>query len=90
MFACSVLNGEIIVVAGGFTSCRRSISEAEKFLRVLSWDGRWPQGPIAVVEDVVYVLSHGVVYKEEDETWKMVASASEFKAEDWDGDGVFE
>lgn len=40
----------------------------------------WPQGPMAVVEDVPYVMSHGVVYKqEEDDTWKMVASASEFK-----------
>ncbi|KAG2317592.1 hypothetical protein Bca52824_020714 [Brassica carinata] len=127
MFACCVLDGKIVVVAGGFTTCRRSVSGAEMYdlendawssipdlnrthnspcsglviggrvhvlhkglstVQVLGsvkvgWEVKeygWPQGPMAVVEDVVYVLIHGVVYKrEEDETWKMVASASEFK-----------
>ncbi|KAH0847889.1 hypothetical protein HID58_091681 [Brassica napus] len=128
MFACCVLEGKIFV-AGGFTTCRKSISGAEVYdpesdvwssipdlhrthnsacsglvvkgkvhvlhkglsttVQVLEsvklgWDVReygWPQGPMAVVEGVSYVLSHGVVYNEEDddETWKMVASASEFK-----------
>ncbi|XP_013630241.1 PREDICTED: F-box/kelch-repeat protein SKIP30 [Brassica oleracea var. oleracea] len=126
MFACCVLDGKI-VVAGGFTTCRKSISGAEMYdpesdvwtsipdlhrthnsacsglvvkgkvhvlhkglssVQVLEsvklgWAVKeygWPQGPMAVVEDVPYVMSHGVVYKqEEDDTWKMVASASEFK-----------
>ncbi|CAN8258793.1 unnamed protein product [Cochlearia groenlandica] len=127
MFACCVLDGKSIVVAGGFTTCRKSISKAEMYdpendvwssipdlhrthnsacsglvvkgkvhvlhkglstVQVLEsvklgWEVRedaWPQGPVAVVEDVLYEMSHGLVYKqEEDETWKMVASASEFK-----------
>lgn len=127
MFACCVLDGKI-VVAGGFTTCRKSVSAAEMYdlendvwstipdlnrthnspcsglvirgrvhvlhkglstVQVLEsvkvgWEVKeygWPQGSMAVVEGVVYVLSHGVVYKqEEDETsWKVVASASEFK-----------
>ncbi|CAN6885405.1 unnamed protein product, partial [Brassica oleracea] len=128
MFACCVLEGKI-VVAGGFTTCRKSISGAEVYdpesdvwssipdlhrthnsacsglvvkgkvhvlhkglsttVQVLEsvklgWDVKeygWPQGPMTVVEGVSYVLSHGVVYKQGggDETWKMVASASEFK-----------
>ncbi|XP_022555908.2 F-box/kelch-repeat protein SKIP30 [Brassica napus] len=128
MFACCVLEGKI-VVAGGFTTCRKSISGAEVYdpesdvwssipdlhrthnsacsglvvkgkvhvlhkglsttVQVLEsvklgWDVKeygWPQGPMTVVEGVSYVLSHGVVYKQGggDETWKMIASASEFK-----------
>ncbi|CAH8372893.1 unnamed protein product [Eruca vesicaria subsp. sativa] len=40
----------------------------------------WPQGLMDVVEDVSYILIHGVVYKKgEDATCKMVVSASEFK-----------
>lgn len=125
MFACCVLQGKI-VVAGGFTTCRKSISGAEMYdpendvwtsipdlhrthnsacsglvvngkvhvlhkglstVQVLEsvklgWavkDYGWPQGPMAVVEDVLYVMSHGLVFKQEGDTWKTVASASEFK-----------
>lgn len=125
MFACCVLQGKI-VVAGGFTTCRKSISGAEMYdpendvwtsipdlhqthnsacsglvvngkvhvlhkglstVQVLEsvklgWDVKdygWPQGPMVVVEDVLYVMSHGLVFKQEGDTWKMVASASEFK-----------
>lgn len=125
MFACCVLDRKI-VVAGGFTTCRKSISGAEMYdpdndlwtsipdlhrthnsacsglvvngkvhvlhkglstVQVLEsvklgWavkDYGWPQGPMAVVQDVLYVMSHGLVFKQEGDTWKMVASASEFK-----------
>ncbi|XP_010413182.1 PREDICTED: F-box/kelch-repeat protein SKIP30 isoform X2 [Camelina sativa] len=125
MFACCVLDGKI-VVAGGFTTCRKSISGAEMYdpdhdlwtsipdlhrthnsacsglvvngkvhvlhkglstVQVLEsfklgWavkDYGWPQGPMAVAEDVLYVMSHGLVFKQEGDTWKMIASASEFK-----------
>uniref|UniRef100_A0A5B6ZVP5 Putative Galactose oxidase/kelch repeat superfamily protein n=1 Tax=Davidia involucrata TaxID=16924 RepID=A0A5B6ZVP5_DAVIN len=126
MFACCVLDGKI-VVAGGFTNCRKSISQAEiydpeKDLWVsipdllhthnsacagvviggkmhvlhnglstvqildnvgLGWtvqDCGWLQGPMAVVRGVLYVMSHGIIFKQESESRKVVVSASEFRS----------
>ncbi|KAF9686944.1 hypothetical protein SADUNF_Sadunf02G0042800 [Salix dunnii] len=125
MFACCALNGKI-VVAGGFTSCQKSISQAEMYdpekdvwipipdlhrthnsacsgvvikekLHVLhrglstvqildsvgsGWtieDYGWPQGPMAVVHDALYVMSHGLIVRQEGKTRKVVVSASEFQ-----------
>ena len=125
MFACCVLNGKI-VVAGGFTTCRRSISQAEMYdperdlwipmpdlhrthnsacsgvviggkvhvlhkglstVQVLDSTGpgwtveecSWLQGPVAVVRGALYVMSHGLIIKQEKEVRKMVVSASEFR-----------
>ncbi|KAD6120124.1 hypothetical protein E3N88_11395 [Mikania micrantha] len=123
MFACCVLNGKILV-AGGFTTCRKSISKAEIYdpekdvwvsiadlyhthnsgctglvirgevhvvhkglttVQVLTKDGwrvhehSWVQGPMTVVNGSLYVMSHGLIYKQDHESKKMVISASEFK-----------
>lgn len=125
MFACCVLDGKI-VVAGGFTSCRKSISQAEMYdpdkdvwvpipdlhrthnsacsgvviegkLHVLHrglstvqvLDGKglewtvedycWLQGPMAVVQDALYVMSHGSIFKQDGKVGKVVVSASEFR-----------
>ncbi|GFZ13612.1 Galactose oxidase/kelch repeat superfamily protein [Actinidia rufa] len=125
MFACCVLEGKI-VAAGGFTSCRKSISKAEIYdpekdvwvsipnlhhthhtacsgvvirgkvhvlhkglstVQVLNsvklgWivqDYGWLQGPMAVVRDSLYVMSHGVIFKQEIEARSAVASAYEFR-----------
>ncbi|XP_023511586.1 F-box/kelch-repeat protein SKIP30 [Cucurbita pepo subsp. pepo] len=125
MFACCVLGGRI-VVAGGFTSCRKSISQAEMYdpdkdvwiplpdlhhthnsactgvviggkLHVLhkglstvqifddvqlEWrveDYGWLQGPMAVVQGSLYVMSHGHIFKHDGEVRKVVISASEFR-----------
>ena len=125
MFACCVLDGKI-VVAGGFTSCRKSISQAEMYdlekdvwipipdlhrthnsacsgvviggkVHVLhkglstaqvldnaglGWtveDSSWPQGPMAVVKGALYVMSHGIILKQDGNTRKVVVSASEFR-----------
>ncbi|KAL5561706.1 hypothetical protein UlMin_031453 [Ulmus minor] len=125
MFACCVLDGKI-VVAGGFTSCRKSISQAEMYdpekdvwlpipdlhrthnsactgvviggklhvlhkglntVQVLDSKGlrwtvenyRWNQGPMAVVTDALYVMSHGNIVKQEADSNKVVVSASEFR-----------
>ncbi|KAA8550842.1 hypothetical protein F0562_002526 [Nyssa sinensis] len=128
MFACCVLDGRI-VVAGGFTSCRKSISQSEIYdpekdlwvsipdlhhthnsacsgvvirgkvhvlhkglstVQVLDnvkhgWmvqDYGWLQGPMAVVRGLLYVMSHGLLYKQEIEAGKVkvVVSASEFRS----------
>ena len=125
MFACCVLDGKI-VVAGGFTSCRKSISQAEIYdpekdawvsipdlhrthnsacsgivldgkvhvlhkglttVQILDkvgpgWrveDYGWLQGPMAIVQGALYVMSHGIVFKQEREVKKMVVSASDFR-----------
>ncbi|GMI69354.1 hypothetical protein like AT3G63220 [Hibiscus trionum] len=125
MFACCVLNGKIIV-AGGFTSCRKSISQAETYdpekdiwipiqdlhrthnsactglviggkmhvlhkglstVQVLDnvtsgWtaeDYGWLQGPMAVVQGALYVMSHGLIFKQEKDARKVAISASEFR-----------
>ncbi|KAE8009748.1 hypothetical protein FH972_006166 [Carpinus fangiana] len=125
MFACCVLDGKI-VVAGGFTSCRKSISQAEMYdlekdvwipipdlhrthnsacsgvviggkVHVLhkglstaqvldnaglGWtveDSSWPQGPMAVVKGALYVMSHGIILKQDGNARKVVVSASEFR-----------
>ncbi|KAL2510699.1 F-box/kelch-repeat protein SKIP30 [Abeliophyllum distichum] len=125
MFACCVMDGKIIV-AGGFTNCRKSISKAEVYdpdedvwvsipdlhhthnsactgvviggkvhvlhkglstVQVLDsikqgWtvhDYGWLQGPMAVVKGMLYVMSHGQIYKQERESSKLVVSASEFR-----------
>nr|ACU17996.1 unknown [Glycine max] len=125
MFACCVLNGKI-VVAGGFTSCRKSISQAEMYdpdkdvwipmpdlhrthnsacsgvviggkvyvlhkdlstVQVLDNAGPgwtveecvWLQGQMAVVGDALYVMSHGLIFKQDKEERKVVGSASEFR-----------
>ena len=126
MFACCVLDGKI-VVAGGFTSCRKSISQAEVYdpekdvwvsipdlhrthnsacsgvvidgkvhvlhkglttVQILDngvgpwWrveDYGWLQGPMAMVQGALYVMSHGIIFKQEREARKMVVSASEFR-----------
>jgi len=125
MFACCLLDGKI-VVAGGFTSCRKSISQAEMYdpekdvwipipdlhrthnsacsgvvmggkVHVLhkglstaqvldnpglGWtveDSCWPQGPMAVVKGALYVMSHGIILKQDGNLRKVVVSASEFR-----------
>ncbi|GMH25801.1 hypothetical protein Nepgr_027644 [Nepenthes gracilis] len=125
MFACCVVDGKI-VVAGGFTSSRKSIAQAEIYYpekdmwvsisdlpythnsacsgvvirgkmhvihRGLSmvqvmegpssgWtveDYGWLQGPMSVVNDVLYVMSHGLIFKQERDRRKLVASASELR-----------
>ncbi|KAJ0878156.1 putative F-box domain, kelch-type beta propeller, F-box-like domain superfamily [Helianthus annuus] len=123
MFACCVLNGKILV-AGGFTTCRKSISKAEIYdpekdvwvsipdlhhthnsgctglviggevhvvhkglttVQVLTKDGwrvhehSWVQGPMTVVNGSLFVMSHGLIYKQDRESRKVVISASEFK-----------
>ncbi|KAK9070117.1 hypothetical protein SSX86_010517 [Deinandra increscens subsp. villosa] len=123
MFACCVINGKILV-AGGFTTCRKSISKAEIYdpekdvwvsipdlhhthnsactgfviggvvhvvhkglttVQVLVKDGwrvhehSWVQGPLTVVNGSLYVMSHGLIYKQDRESRKVVISASEFK-----------
>ncbi|XP_057460319.1 F-box/kelch-repeat protein SKIP30-like [Actinidia eriantha] len=125
MFACCVLDGKI-VVAGGFTSCRESISKAEIYdpetdewvsipdlyhthntacsgvviggkvhvlhkglstVQVLDdvdlgWtvrDYSWLQGPVAVVQGALYVMSDGLIFKQEIEARKVLVSASEFR-----------
>lgn len=125
MFACCVLDGKI-VVAGGFTSCRKSISQAEMYdpekdvwipipdlhrthnsacsgvviggkVHVLHkglstvqvWDKSgpgwtvedcgWLQGPMAVVQGALYVMSHGLISKQDGDAKKMVASASDLR-----------
>lgn len=125
MFACCALDGKIIV-AGGFTSCRKSISKAEIYdpetnvwvsipdlhhthntacsgvviagkvhvlhkglstVQILEnvdqgWtvhDYGWIQGPLAVVKGKLYVMSHGLIYKQEKESKKVIVSASEFR-----------
>lgn len=125
MFACCVLDGKIIV-AGGFTNCRKSISKAEIYdpekdswfsipdlhhthnstctgvviddkvhilhkglstVQVLEdvklgWtvhDYSWLQGPMAVVKGKLYIMSHGQIYKQERNSYKLVVSASEFR-----------
>ncbi|KAK9669606.1 hypothetical protein RND81_13G143000 [Saponaria officinalis] len=125
MFACCVMDGKIIV-AGGFTSCRKSISQAELYdpdkntwvsipdlpythnsacsgvviggkmhvvhkgfsmVQVLGkpsdgWtaeDHGWLQGPMAVVEGALYVMSHGLIYRQETERRKLVVSAYEVR-----------
>ncbi|OIW11284.1 hypothetical protein TanjilG_28375 [Lupinus angustifolius] len=124
MFACCVLNGKIIV-AGGFTTCRKSISHAEIYdpdndvwtpmpdlhrthnsacsgvviegkvhvlhkdmstVQVLDNAGQgwtveefeWLQGPMAVVQGALYVISHGLI-KQDKEVRKVLDSASEFR-----------
>ncbi|XP_077240624.1 galactose oxidase/kelch repeat superfamily protein [Tasmannia lanceolata] len=128
MFACCVLDGKI-VVAGGFTNCRKSISKAEIYdpekdvwdpipdlhhthnsacsgvviggrvhvlhkglstVQVLeNTEHRWAvedygglQGPMAVVRGELYVLSHGLVFKQDREQRlrKVVSSASDFQS----------
>lgn len=128
MFACCVLDGKI-VVAGGFTNCRKSISKAEIYdpdkdvwtaipdlhlthnsacsgmviggkvhvlhkglstvqvleNSMLQWavvDYGWLQGPTAFVRGEPYVLSHGIIFKQEKEPRpkRVVASASEFQS----------
>ncbi|GLT74335.1 hypothetical protein SLA2020_461400 [Shorea laevis] len=126
MFACCALNGKIIV-AGGFTSCRKSISQAEIYdlekdvwipipdlhrthnsactglviegkvhilhkglstvqildRLTLGWtveDYGWLQGPMAVVQGALYIMCHGLIYKQEKESRKVVVSAlSDFR-----------
>lgn len=129
MFACCTINNRI-VVAGGFTSFRKSISKAEVYdpdtdswaplpdlglahtsvcsgivikgrmhvlykglstVQILQ-DGRWTaedygwlQGPMAVIKGEPYVLSGGLIQKQQKESSgnggdKMVLSASEFKS----------
>lgn len=125
MFACCVLDGKIIV-AGGFTSCRKSISKAEIYdpekdswvsiadlhhthnsacsgvvidskvhvlhkglsnVQVLEnmklgWtvhNYSWLQGPMAVVKGKLYIMSHGQIYKQERDSYKLIVSASEFR-----------
>lgn len=125
LFACCVLDGKI-VVAGGFTSFRKSISKAEIYdpekdvwgplpdlpythntscsgvvirgrvhvlhkglstVQVLDglnhgWtvqDYGWLQGPKAVAKESLYVMSYGILFKQEIGARKVVASASEFR-----------
>ncbi|KAF4348267.1 hypothetical protein G4B88_002668, partial [Cannabis sativa] len=125
MFACCVLDGKIVVV-GGFTSCRKSISQAEMYdpdkdvwvsipdlhrthnsacsgiviggkLHVLhkglstvqvldskglEWtveDYHWLQGPMAVIQDSLYVMSHGSISKQDGNVSKVVVSVSDFR-----------
>ncbi|CAN6561280.1 unnamed protein product [Malus baccata var. baccata] len=124
MFACCVLGGKI-VVAGGLTSCRKSISLAEMYdpdndvwapipdlhlshnaacsgivigekmyvlhrglstVQVfdnvgLQWtveDYGWQQGPMTVIKGALYVMSHGVISRQDRESEKVLISASEF------------
>ena len=124
MFACCVMNGKI-VVAGGFTSCRKSISQAEMYdpekdvwipmpdlhrthnsacsgvviggkvhvlhkdmstVQVLDNAGQWTveeygwlHGQMAVIRDALYVISYGLIIKQDKKMRKVVGSASEFR-----------
>ncbi|GAB2282355.1 F-box/kelch-repeat protein skip30 [Dionaea muscipula] len=126
MFACCVLGGKIIV-AGGFTSSRKSISQAEVYdpekdvwvsiqdlpftqnsacvglviggkmhvihkgfskMQVLEkissgWvveDYSWLQGPMSVVNGVLYVMSNDLIFRQDgNNRSKPVASASEIR-----------
>ncbi|CAI0448872.1 unnamed protein product [Linum tenue] len=42
-------------------------------------DYGWLQGPMAVVQDALYVMSHGLIFKQEGKAKKVVVSASEFR-----------
>ncbi|KAG1333994.1 F-box/kelch-repeat protein SKIP30 [Cocos nucifera] len=128
MFACCTLNGKIIV-AGGFTNCRKSISKAEIYdpeadaweplpdlrhthtsacsgvviggkmhvshkglstIQILEDEGQqwavedygWLQGPMAVVQGELYVLSNSCISKQPAENVpdEVVSSASEFQS----------
>lgn len=126
MFACCALNGKI-VVAGGFTSCRKSISQAEMYdpdkdlwvqipdlhrthnsacsgmviegkvhvlhkglstVQVLDhvaleWTVKdysgLPQGPMAVVQGSLYVISQSFICKLDGNERKSIVSAHEFR-----------
>ncbi|KAM1257065.1 hypothetical protein ACFX13_031850 [Malus domestica] len=118
-------HGGKIVVAGGLTSCRKSISLAEMYdpdndvwapipdlhlshnaacsgivigekmyvlhrglstVQVfdnvgLQWtveDYGWQQGPMTVIKGALYVMSHGVISRQDRESEKVLVSASEF------------
>ncbi|GAA0182472.1 non-motor actin binding protein [Lithospermum erythrorhizon] len=124
MFACCILDGKVIV-AGGFTNCRKSISQAEVYdpekdtwvsisdlhythnsassgvviegkvhvlhkglssVQVLDdikqgWsvhDYGWLQGPMAVVRGELYVMTHGLIYKQKINSSKEVVPAPDF------------
>ncbi|KAE9460694.1 hypothetical protein C3L33_07479, partial [Rhododendron williamsianum] len=81
-----------IVVAGGFTSFRKSISKAEiydpeKDVWGFGWfeprlDGsrlRLAPGSKGGCKGIPYVMSHGILFKQEIGARKVVASASEFR-----------
>lgn len=125
MFACCVLDGKIIV-AGGFTTCRKSISHSEMYdpaknvwvpipdlhrahnsscsgvviggkmhvshkglstVQVLGsgglgWtveDYGWLQGPMAVLQGALHVMSHGQIFKQDRNSRKVVVSASDLR-----------
>ncbi|KAM0944094.1 putative F-box domain, kelch-type beta propeller, F-box-like domain superfamily [Dioscorea sansibarensis] len=128
MFACCAFDGKI-VVAGGFTNCRKSISKAEIYdpeadlwqplpdlrhthssacsgqviggrmhvvhkglstVQILEDGGQgwavedygWLQGPMAIVRGEPYVLSNGLIMKQQRENVpdRTVSSASEFQS----------
>ncbi|CBI28712.3 unnamed protein product, partial [Vitis vinifera] len=76
--ACSgvVLDGKVHVLHKGLTTVQ-ILDKVGPGWRVEDYG--WLQGPMAIVQGALYVMSHGIIFKQEREVKKMVVSASEFR-----------